>query len=515
MKKYLSKSKYTAFRQCPKILWMRTYMPEEELDDQTLKARFKSGNEVGDLAMGLFGAYEEVTSYDSNGRLDLGEKLRKTDDCLLRGVENICEASFSWDGNYCAVDILHRQGDGYAIYEVKSSTNSLSSPKTPKDLRHYAWDIAYQKYVLTQCGVKVTGVYLVQLNSDYVRASQLDIQKLFIKTDMADLVSEEYPNVPLNISRARTLLANDNEPSTSISMSCREPYQCLFWQYCSRNIPSPSVFDLYRMPFEKALEYYNDNIVTFNDAQLCQLSDKQLMQVAGHLDGKASINKDGIRDFLDKNIRYPLYFLDFETMQDVLPQYEGTRPYQQIPFQYSLHWIEESGGELKHTAFLAESGKDPRRELAERLCQDIPLNVCTTAYNKSFECARIKELAEAFPDLRQHLLNISNNIVDLLDPFRAGYYYLPAMEGSFSIKKVLPALFPDDPQLDYSRLSGSVHNGGEAMTTFANIKDMPLKEQQEARQSLLEYCHLDTLAMVKIWQKLEEVSCSSISWRNA
>lgn len=505
MKRYLSKSKYTAFRQCQKNLWMKAYKPEEEVIDPSLQSRFESGNEVGDLAMGLFGPFEEVTSLDAEGKLDLGEMLRKTEDCLARGVENICEASFSWDGNYCAVDILHRQGGGYAIYEVKSSSNSLVEPISDDELRHYAWDIAYQKYVLIQCGVNVTGVYLVQLNKDYVRGKDLDIQMLFLKTEMTRLVDEEYPNVPANIARARKVLECHQEPAKPISMACRKPYPCAFWQYCSKHIPKPSVFDLYRMSFEKALKYYNNSIVTFEDVQSCKLTARQQVQVVSHLTGKGTVDKKSIRDFLDQNIRYPLYFLDFETMQDVVPQYEGTKPYQQMPFQYSLHWIEKPGGELKHTAFLAESGKDPRRDLAEQLCHDIPLNACITAYNKGFECGRINELAEAFPALRYHLLNIRDNIVDFLDPFRAGYYYLPEMEGSFSIKKVLPALFPNDPQLDYSNLTGSVHNGGEAMTIFPKIKDMTPADQQKARQSLLDYCHLDTLAMVKIWQKLEEI----------
>ena len=505
MKRYLSKSKYTAFRQCQKNLWMKAYKPEEEVIDPSLQSRFESGNEVGDLAMGLFGPFEEVTSLDAEGKLDLGEMLRKTEDCLARGVENICEASFSWDGNYCAVDILHRQGGGYAIYEVKSSSNSLVEPISDDELRHYAWDIAYQKYVLIQCGVNVTGVYLVQLNKDYVRGKDLDIQMLFLKTEMTRLVDEEYPNVPANIARARKVLECHQEPAKPISMACRKPYPCAFWQYCSKHIPKPSVFDLYRMSFEKALKYYNNSIVTFEDVQSCKLTARQQVQVVSHLTGKGTVDKKSIRDFLDQNIRYPLYFLDFETMQEVIPQYEGTKPYQQIPFQYSLHWIEKPGGELKHTAFLAESGKDPRWALAEQLCHDIPLNACITAYNKGFECGRINELAEAFPALRYHLLNIRDNIVDFLDPFRAGYYYLPEMEGSFSIKKVLPALFPSDPQLDYSNLTGSVHNGGEAMTIFPKIKDMAPADKQKARQSLLDYCHLDTLAMVKIWQKLEEI----------
>lgn len=254
------------------------------------------------------------------------------------------------------------------------------------------------------------------------------------------------------------------------------------------------------------MNLYNSDVVTFQDVQSCKLTGKQQMQVSSELTGNEYIDKKGIKDFLNKNIRYPLYFLDFETIQDVVPQYEGTKPYQQIPFQYSLHWIEEPDGELKHTAFLGESGKDPRRALAEQLCRDIPFNVCTTAYNKAFECKRITELSEMYPDLSSHLLNIRDNIVDFLDPFRAGYYYLPAMGGSFSIKKVLPALFPNDSQLNYDNLAGAVHNGGDAMTIYPKIKDMSPDEQQAARQALLEYCHLDTLAMVRIWQKLEEIS---------
>lgn len=192
-------------------------------------------------------------------------------------------------------------------------------------------------------------------------------------------------------------------------------------------------------------------------------------------------------------------------MQLAIPQYPGTRPYQQIPFQYSLHYIEEPGGELKHREFLAESGKDPRRAIAESLCRDIPQNVCVTAYNKGFECGRLKELAAQFPDLAGHLLNIQENIRDLLIPFQSGYYYNRAMGGSFSIKSVLPALFPDDPTLDYHNLEG-IHNGSEAMTIFPKIKDMPPEEQAAARKNLLAYCELDTYAMVKVWEALTKAA---------
>lgn len=216
------------------------------------------------------------------------------------------------------------------------------------------------------------------------------------------------------------------------------------------------------------------------------------------------IEADNIRDFLNA-LSYPLYFLDFETMQLAIPPFPGTKPYQQIPFQYSLHYIENEGGELMHKEFLAVSGEDPRRVIAEALCRDIPMNVCVTAYNKAFECTRLKELAETFDDLAEHLLSIRDNIVDLLIPFQSGYYYNRAMGGSFSIKSVLPAIFPNDPELDYHNLDG-VHNGSEAMSIFPKIQFMDEEEQEKARHNLLKYCELDTYAMVKVWQELVRVS---------
>jgi hypothetical protein len=215
------------------------------------------------------------------------------------------------------------------------------------------------------------------------------------------------------------------------------------------------------------------------------------------------VNKKEVKKFLD-TLTYPLYFLDFETMQLAIPEFIGTKPFAQIPFQYSLHYIEKEGGELKHKEFLAESGTDPRRAIAERLCEDIPMNVCVTAYSKRFECERLKELAYAFPDLAEHLLNIKDNIKDLLEPFQSGYYYNKAMGGSFSIKSVLPAIFPDDPALNYKNLE-QIHNGGEAMSIFPKIKDMPKEEQESTRHNLLKYCELDTYAMVKVWEELRRV----------
>lgn len=492
-----SKSKYCGLWQCPKIAWLRKYKPDEITVDGSVIARMEAGNVVGDLAMGLFGDFVEVTAYNGD-KIDLSKMIENTKAEIEKGTPVICEASFDYNGLYCAVDILKKENGGWAIYEVKSSTH--------EDKLVYAADVAYQKYVLENCGINITGTYLICLNNEYIFDGVLNIQELFKITDISESVFFESTNIKTNLNVAELILKSEDEPPIDLSTACNNPYRCSFWKYCAKEIPTPSVFDLYRMSFSKKIDYYKKGKIRYEDLinEPKITNDKQLRQMSFYLKEQGTyIDKAGIGAFLD-TLSFPIYFLDFETVQPVIPEYIGTKPYAQIPFQYSLHYIEKEGGELKHKEFLAESGTDPRRALAERLCEDIPMNVCVTAYNKAFECTRIKELAETFPDLAEHLLNIKDNTKDLLEPFQSGYYYNKAMGGSFSIKSVLPAIFPDDPALDYHNLE-QIHNGGEAMSIFPKIKDMPEDEQKTTRHNLLKYCELDTYAMVKVWEELRRV----------
>jgi len=509
--KGLSKSRYTAFCQCPKNLWLKVYKPEEAPEDEGLKARFEQGNVVGKLAMELFGDFKKVHAEKADKSLDLGKMVEQTRQWMEEGVENICEASFALEGHYCAVDILRKTKTGWAIYEVKSSSFPEFNGQEAR-LEKYAPDIAYQKWVLTQCGVNVTGTYLVCLNSDYVRQGELDIQQLFVINDLKDLVDNEYLKVAARVCQALKVINSEQEPDLDLSEGCMKPYGCAFLGYCKRQhgVSSPSVFDIYGgqgrggFTFKKKLDYYYQGLVTFEDLRSTDIGPIQNMQIESALTGKEFINPDGIRKFLEK-ITYPIYFLDFETMQDAVPQYDGAKVYAQITFQYSLHIKASVDAPYDHKEYLAPSdGSDPRRKLAEQLCKDIPKNVCTLAYNKMFERGRICELAALYPDLSNHLLNIADHIIDLIDPFRAGDYYVPAMGGSFSIKSVLPALFPGDPELDYHNLDDRCQNGGDAMTIFPQIKDMKPEEADASREALLNYCKLDTWAMVKVWEKLKE-----------
>lgn len=493
-----SKSKYCGLWQCPKIAWLQKYKPEEMYVEGGVASRLAAGNEVGDLAMGLFGDYAEVTAYDGE-KLDLAKMIDNTRMEMSKETPVICEASFEYEGLYCAVDILRRENGGWSIYEVKSSTHD--------DKEVYYADVSYQKYVLEHCGVKVTGTYLICLNGEYVFDGELKLDELFRITDVSENIKGESAQIEAHIKIAQVMLESDQEPALDLSVRCQSPYWCSFWGYCSRHLPKPSVFDLYRLSFDKKLACYKAGLASFEALERSGRigNDKQRRQIDFALHDRGTyIDKESIKLFLN-DLSYPLYFLDFETVQPVIPKYIGTKPYAQIPFQYSLHYIERDGGDLLHKEFLAEPGTDPRRAIAERLCEDIPMNVCVTAYNKAFECTRIKELAETFPDLAEHLLNISDHIVDLLVPFQSGWYYNRAMGGSFSIKSVLPAIFPDDPSLDYHNLEG-VHNGGEAMNAFPAMEKMNKEDRETTRRNLLKYCELDTYAMVKVWEELVRVS---------
>ena len=291
--KGLSKSRYTAFCQCPKNLWLKVFKPEEATVDAGLQARFEQGNVVGDLAMQLFGDFKEAHAELPDGRLDLATMVEQTRQWMKEGVENIAEASFSFEYNgmsqYCALDILRKTPDGWAIYEVKSTSFPEFNGQESK-LEKYAPDIAYQKWVLTQCGINVTGTYLVCLNSDYVRQGDLDIQQLFVVNDMQVMVDNEYLKVQARVSQALKVLKSEQEPDLDLSECCMKPYGCAFLDYCKRQhgISSPSVFDLYGVgfSFKKKLESYHQGQIKFEDLRSTDIGPIQNMQIEAALTGK-------------------------------------------------------------------------------------------------------------------------------------------------------------------------------------------------------------------------------------
>ncbi len=487
----LTKTKYCKGVQCPKILWLDEHQPDlgENVINQSVVS---TGTKVGELARSYFGHYDLV-KYCPNKTEMVNETKR-----LLAYSDNIAEASFSYNSLFCAVDILHRNEDGWDIVEVKSATE-ISDINLD--------DIAFQYYVLLMCNVPIKGVYILHIDNSYVREEQLDIKGLFVLEDCTDIAIRKCDEIRED-NRLELMIQYVNcvdEPARDIDICCDNPYPCAYKKYCGKNIPEHSVFDLARMQAKKKYELYHNGIVSYQDIlnNADKVNANQKRQVESLLfDKPDEYDVNEIKKFLD-TISYPIYHLDFETFQQAIPEFIGCHPYEQIPFQYSLH-VEYEDGRLEHYEFLAKEGEDPRRTLAERLIKDIPVGVCSTAYNMSFERTVIKHLAEAFPDLAEHLMDIHDNMHDLMVPFQKQYYYSKAMQGSYSIKYVLPALWPGDPELDYHNLEG-VHNGSEASASFADMANHTPEEIATMRENLLKYCELDTYAMVKVLRKLKEV----------
>lgn len=490
----LSKSKYCLGRRCTKDLWLSSYKPEEA-EEQSNDATLDNGNKVGDLARHLFGNDYVLIEYNDDHQVmvDITKK------CLEDKKSIICEASFIYDGNYCAVDILKNDNDGVEIYEVKSSTEV-------KDI--YIDDISYQTWVLKKCGLNVKKSFIVYVNSDYVKNGELDIHKYFNIEDVSTLLDND---VESKVKELKEIINSDKEPDTLLSINCKKnklvSYDCPYFKYCTKDLCHPNVFDIgWNTHFDKKLELYYQGKVSYKDIMssggLNPKADVQMNYELNNLEPK--INKDSIKELLD-TFTYPLYFLDFESFQVAIPTIDGTKPYQQICFQYSLHYYLNEDGELYHKEFLSDDyDGNPMYGLCKQLCEDIPMNSCVLVYNQAFEITRLKEMAMLFPEFSEHLLNIASNIKDLLPPFKNQDYYVKEMGGSASIKKVLPALFPNDPSLDYHNLE-QVHKGDEASNAFLLLKTLSSEEEKRLRGNMLKYCKLDTYAMVKIYEKLREV----------
>ena len=346
-----------------------------------------------------------------------------------------------------------------SFFTMKQSEIKKKYPYVERDI---SWMYFNQRILLEAARPEVP--LLERLTFLGIYSNNLD--EFFRVADVSEAAAEKSREVEELLLIAERYLNKPDEPPIDLSMACHKPYVCSYWAYCTRELPKPNVFDLINMHFDKKLSRYYAGAVSFEELWKSKFYHNpiQLRQIdcTLHHCGDVVIVEE-IRKFVS-TLKYPLYFLDFETVQYAVPRYIGSKPYEQIPFQYSLHYIEREDGKLHHREFLAEAGTDPRRAIAEALCRDIPKDACVTAYNKSFECGRLKYLAELFPDLAEHLMSIRENIVDLLDPFKSGWYYNPAME------------------------------------------HMEPEELERTRRNLLKYCELDTLAMVKIWERLKEVS---------
>ncbi len=365
---------------------------------------------------------------------DYDEMMTTTAKYLDDGVENIYEATFNYDGILVMVDILCVEADGVSIYEVKSSTSV-------KEI--YLHDVSVQYYVLKNLGLNIKSANVVHIDSTYVRGDELALDELFSIVDVTEEVLELQDNIPHVLKEFEAYLEDKtNEPDVDIGSHCKKPYECDAKDYCwrvQRNIPEYSIFNIFNLGSKKQIELYEQGIVNIEDIPHgFDMTAKQRQAVVNYKTQTTHIDKEAIKAFVS-TLTYPIYHLDFETFQQAIPEWKGISPFMQIPFQYSLH-IEYEDGTLEHHEFLAVDGEDPRALLASKLCEDIPRDVTVLAYNMGFEKGVIRKLASEYEELSSHLLDIHDNIKDLMTPFQQKHYVTPSMNGSYSIKYVLPAL---------------------------------------------------------------------------
>jgi len=485
----LSKSRYILGLQCPKALWLTTYQPE--LKDEVCEAQeaiFQSGADVGVLARDLFSSGVEIP-YEG---LTPAEQLERTRQALADGVKIIYEAAFRHNGLFVKVDLLRKGRKGWELHEVKGSTGL-------KEV--YLNDIAVQYYVVTGAGLQVSTAGLVHINNQYVRQGDIEVKKLFAKQDLTAEIVARQPEVTKTVAGLQKMLACDM-PAVGIGPHCSDPYGCPFFGHCWAHVPSPSVFDLrsYGKP-RNLFSFYEKGQVRFEELPLHELGWRQRQQVEAHLGQELQVDTAGVHCFLE-TVQYPLSFLDFETTYlTPMPLFDGTWPYQQVPFQYSLHVINRKGGKVKHHALLADPDDgDPRTEFIEHLLADLPVEGTILAWNMTFEKQRLQELAAFSPEHAPAINRVIARLVDLIVPFRNRSVYDWRMEGSASLKAVLPALIPE---LSYDELE--VTDGGAASAAWLRMMaSEDAGEKERLRQALLDYCHLDTLAMVRILEWLRK-----------
>ncbi|HEX9252598.1 MAG TPA: DUF2779 domain-containing protein [Ignavibacteriaceae bacterium] len=486
----LSKSSFIRGVQCEKHLYLYKYHYKEmdQLSDMQ-KAIFKRGTDVGKLAQQLF---PDGIDASPATQFEYNKAVIATKNLIDKKQKVIYEASFNHSDVLAVADIILNEKSGLKVFEVKSST-SISET--------YIRDAALQYWVISNCGYKIKDFSITYINNQYIRKGELELDKLFITESVLKLILPLQKWVEENVNRFKQVLAKKAIPKIDIGEHCYDPYTCGFYEYCRNHIPENSIFDLSGVHLNKKYDFYRSGIIKLKDIPVeVELPKNAKIQLDIFKSKIDLIDKKAIKEFLC-DLNYPLYFMDFETFQAAVPIFNNSKPYMQIPFQYSLHYKKNKKSKIDHYKFLAETGIDPRIKFIENLLRDTKSEGDILTYNKSFEVLRLKEIAEAFPKYEKEIEERISRIKDLMLPFQKKYYYTHQMHGSYSIKYVLPALIPE---LSYENLE--INEGGLASIAFESLYyETDLMRIADIRKNLLEYCKMDTFAMVKLLEKLESL----------
>ena len=476
----LSKSKLIAFRQCPKRLWLEIHRPDVKFNDDSAQSRFEAGYRIGAFAQSQY-PDGVLIAPDNN----LTAALKQTTQMLaISPRKTLFEATFQAEGILVRADLLVPIKSGWHMVEVKSSTMVKN---------YHVEDAAIQSWVARKAGLALANTSLQVVNSKWTYPGGHDYSGLLKLEPVDEYIAPLQTEVPKWLAAAKAV-AEGAEPVVKMGRQCGDPFACGFQPYCE-SLTAPIQFPISWLPslhHAKRAKYEAAGYLDLREIPIDNLSAKQRKVL------HATINDEVYFEPLTKAERKTLagtrYFLDFETIGFTIPIWAGTRPYQQIPFQWSCH-IESTDGAIAHEMFLDLTGNDPSREFAQSLIDTLGKSGPIVVYNQGFEKGIMSALAVRFPDLAERLERVISRVVDLL-PLAQEHYYHPSMKGSWSIKAVLPAIAPE---LDYAEL-GEVADGLGAQAAYreATHQDTSPERKAQLENALRKYCTRDTMAMVRI-----------------
>lgn len=486
----ISKSAFIKSEQCLKHFYL--YKNHPYLRDNLSKEKqliFKRGNDVGVFSQQLFPNGIDVT---------IGEKrdqqlfAQKTKDLIEKGETTIYEATFIYDGLLVMVDILHKQDDNWIAYEVKSSLKITET---------YVKDACFQYYVIKNCLPNLIDFNLLTLNSKYVLGAELDIQSLFKKTSIINDAIKNTDYFSHKTNEAKFILEQGKIPDIKIGTHCFQPYTCDFLGSCWKNTSvENSIFSLGKLSKPTLFELYNQNIKTIEELPIINenefLNKKEIqVQIESVKKQVEQINIPEIKSFIS-NIKEPICSLDIEVWMPALPFYEGTKPFQQIPFLFSM--VTKNNNTYETYSYFKPIENDNRLEFLETILEKTkPFNTILM-YDKSLEESVLNQLAELYPTYRKDINALKQKIVDVAEPIQKANYYHPKMQGNFTLKSIAPIL---NSEFDFSALT--IQSGITAMYMYESLLlQTNIFEAQQIKEQLIEYCELDALVTLEFFNYL-------------
>ena len=488
----LSKSDYLIYRECRKNAWLKTHRPSiyyqsglSEFD----RAIIESGNLVELEARKLFPNGELIQSRDQQAQETTHARIASKAPVLFQPV-------FSKDNFLAALDILKYDAEagGYFLYEVKASNQT--------DERLHVRDLAFQYVLLEKFGITVSRAQIIHLNSKYVRAGKLDITHLFIIDDVTDAVRAIVTDTKAEMETAQQYLSQEHEPKGHCDCIKKgRSNHCSTFHYSNPDVPEYGIHDIARIGSSKSKlsDLADRRIFRLEDLPAdIEFSEIQTNQINAYIQDRVQICRGAIAEELSKLV-YPIYFLDYETCPSALPRFDGFSPYQQIPFQYSIHILDRPDTTPRHAEFLSVTPSDPSPAFAVSLRGHIGDLGSVVVWNKSFESKINRDLGKRIPAIHSFMDALNSRIYDLMEIFSKQHYVHKDFKGGTSIKDVLPVLVPE---LSYQDLA--IQEGGTASQTWDKITSDSVapSEKEVLATNLKAYCERDTYAMYAIWQYL-------------